>query len=130
MVMAARNAYASDAWLLEGLTRTRAGWLEWTSGRLRFVTPDGVMFDARREEITNVRFPWYYFGGGLTLRSGGVRYRLSFVKPNGVEHGVGRALGEMGDPLALAVPVMKVIDIRSGRKVCRQWRDILASGAD
>jgi hypothetical protein len=123
--MALRHEYASDAWLLEGMTGTLAGWLEWKSGRLRFITPGEVVFDVPGSEIANLRFPWYYFGGGMTLRANGIRYRVSFVKPNGAEQAVGRALGEAGNPLALAVPVMKVIDIRSGRRICRQWRNVL-----
>ncbi|MCC7043332.1 MAG: hypothetical protein IT183_05690 [Acidobacteria bacterium] len=126
----AHETYASDAWLLEGITRSVPGWLEWKAGRLRFVTPAEVVFDTSRSEVTNIRYPWYYFGGGLKLHASGVAYRLSFVKPNGAEHAVGRTLGEMGSPLALAVPAMKVIDIRSGRNVCRRWREILGDGPD
>lgn len=123
-----REAYASDAWLLEGLTRSIPGWLEWNDGRLRFVTPAEVVFDVPRRDVTNIRYPWHYFGGGIKLHVAGTARRLSFVKPNGAEYAAGRALGSMGNPLALAVPVIKIIDIRSGRSVCRRWREILGEG--
>ncbi len=124
-----RTAYASDAWLLEGLTRSRPGWLEWNAERLRFVTPAEVVFDVPRADITNIRYPWHYFGGGITLHVAGTPRRLSFVKPNGAEYAAGRALGATGNPLALAVPVIKILDIRSGRNVCRRWREILGEGS-
>jgi len=121
------EAYASDAWLLEGLTTSVPGWLEWRRGRLRFVTPGDVVFDVPRADVTNVRYPWYYFGGGVKLHVAGTPRRLSFVKPNGAEHAAGRALGSMGNPLALAVPVIKILDIRTGRRVGRRWREILGA---
>lgn len=124
------KAYASDAWLLEGLTRSVPGWLEWKARRLRFVTADGVVFDVSRKDVTNIRYPWYYFGGGIKLHVDGTSRRFSFVKPNGAEYIAGRALGEVGSPLALAVPVVKILDIRSGRNVCRRWRGILGDGPD
>jgi hypothetical protein len=35
-------------------------------------------------EVSDVRFPWFYFGGGMHLRVGDVRYRLSFLRPQNV----------------------------------------------
>jgi len=119
-------SYASDAWLLEGVTRSLPGWLEWRNERLRFVTAERVVFDVSRSDITDIRYPWYYFGGGVKLRASGTPHRLSFVRPNGAEHAVGRALGEMGNPASLAVAAVKVFDIRSGRAVGRTWRRILS----
>jgi hypothetical protein len=122
--------YASDAWLLVGLTRSVAGWLEWRKGRLRFVTPERVVFDVPLEQITATTYPWYYFGGGMKLRAAGEPYRISFVKPNGAEHAAGRALGEAGNPAALLVAAAKVTDIRSGRAIGRRWRRILTTRPD
>lgn len=124
------DPYASDAWLLEGITRSIPGWLEWTDGRLRFATADQVVFDVARRDVSNIRYPWYYFGGGVKLHVAGTPRRLSFVKPNGAEVAMGRAAGELGSPLALAVPVVKILDIRSGKAVARRWRSILGDGPD
>lgn len=118
--------FASDAWLLEGLTRSVPGWLELHKGRLRFVTPDSVVFDAARADVDAIRYPWYYFGGGLKLRAGGQPYRISFVKPNGAEYALGRGLGEAGHPAALLVAASKVVDVRSGRAIGRRWRELLS----
>lgn len=35
-------------------------------------------------EISDVRFPWFYFGGGMHLQVGTVRFRLSFLQPQNV----------------------------------------------
>lgn len=120
--------FASDAWLLEGHTRTIAGWLELHDDRLRFVTPDEVLIDVSSAEIESITYPWHYFGGGLKLHVGGQQHRISFVKPNGAEHAVGRALGAAGNPAALLVAVSKVVDVRSGRAVGRRWRELLGDG--
>ena len=45
---------------------------------------DTVVCDVPVAEIGEVYFPWYYFGGGVHLRVGGVRYRLSFLQPQNV----------------------------------------------
>ena len=121
--------FASDAWLLKGITVSIPGWLECRENRLRFVTSNEVVFDVPMSEITSISYPWYYFGGGLKLRAAGQPHRISFVKPNGAEYGAGRALGEAGNPAALLVAASKVVDVRSGRAVGRKWRTILgASG--
>jgi hypothetical protein len=117
--------FASDAWLLKGLTRSIPGWLELHQDRLRFVTPGEVVFDEPRSRVSAVTYPWYYFGGGVKLRIGDARYRISFVKPNGAETAIGRGLGEMGNPAALYVAATKVTDIRAGRAVGRRWRELL-----
>jgi len=119
--------YASDAWLLVGLTRSVPGWLEMKNGRLRFVTPDHVVFDVPRAEVSDIKYPWYYFGGGVKLRAAGTPYRLSFVKPNGAEYAAGRALAAAGNPASLLMAVSKVTDIRRGRAVGRRWRQLLTS---
>jgi hypothetical protein len=117
--------FASDAWLLKGITASIPGRLECRNDRLRFVTSDEVVFDVPFSDITSVTYPWYYFGGGLKLRAGGQPFRISFVKPNGAEYGVGRALGEAGNPAALLVAASKVVDARTGRAVGRKWRELL-----
>ena len=114
--------FASYAWLLIGTFRTAAGWLDLTAGRLRFSTADKVVFDVPLAEVTNVVWPWYYFGGGVTLRAAGEPYRLSFVLPNGAEYPTARLAAEAGDPASLAIAWEKASDIGAGRSVGKEWR--------
>jgi hypothetical protein len=114
--------FASYAWLLIGTFRTAAGWLDLTAGRLRFSTPDKVLFDVPLAEVTDVDWPWYYFSGGVKLSAAGARYRFSFVLPNGAEYPAARAAAAAGDPAALAIVWDKASDIGAGRDVGKEWR--------
>lgn len=69
---------------------SRSRWLDLRQERLRFTTPEGVVFEVPRSDVTSITFPWGYFGGGMKLRAAGRPYRISFVKPNGSEYGVAR----------------------------------------
>ena len=117
--------FASCAWLLIGTFRTAAGWLDLTAGRLRFSTPDQVVFDVQIDQVTDVVWPWYYFGGGVKLRAAGEPYRLSFVLPNGAEYPTARLAAEAGDPASLAIVWSKASDIGAGRDVGKEWRQRL-----
>jgi hypothetical protein len=117
--------FASYAWLLIGTFRTAAGWLDLTAGRLRFSTPDQVVFDVSLAEVTDVDWPWYYFGGGVKLRAAGERYRFSFVLPNGAEYPTARLAADAGDPVALAVVWSRASDIGAGRGAGKESRQRL-----
>jgi hypothetical protein len=119
--------YASFAWLLIGTFRTAAGWLDLTAGRLRFSTPDEVVFDIAVEHVADVDWPWYYFGGGVKLTAAGVRYRLSFVLPNGGEYPAAGAATAAGDPAALALVRRRASDVGAGHKVGKEWQRRLAA---
>jgi hypothetical protein len=121
--------FASYAWLLIGTFRTAAGWLDLTAGRLRFSTPDKVLFDVPLAEVTDVDWPWYYFAGGVKLSAAGERHRFSFVLPNGAEYPAARAAADTGDPAALAVVWDKASDIGAGRHVGKEWRRRLEAAA-
>ena len=72
----------SPAWLLSGFTRSVAGELVLKHKRLVFAAHDGRrLIDSALGDVTGVRFPWYYFGGGMKLRIGMETYRLSFARP-------------------------------------------------
>ena len=120
--MATPPRFDSHVWLLKGLTGSAAGRLELKRDRLRFSTRAGVLFDVPLRDVSGVTYPWYYFGGGMKVRVGETQYRFSFVRPNGAEHAIGRALGEAGNPAALLVAGGKIGDIRSGRALGRRWR--------
>ena len=123
------EGFASYAWLLKGSTTSIPGWLDLEEGRLRFATPEEVVFDVPLAEVTALTYPWYYFGGGLKLRAAGQPFRLSFVKPNGAEYAVARGLAGQGNVAALAVVAAKAADIGAGRGVGRRWRELLGEAA-
>ena len=122
--------FASYAWLLKGLIRSIPGWLDLHEERLRFATPEEVVFDVPRAEVTAITYPWYYFGGGVKLRAAGRPYRFSFVKPNGAEYATARAQASYGDPAALALVASKAADIGTGRDLGRRWRELLGEAAE
>jgi hypothetical protein len=125
----ASQSFASPAWLLKGITVSIPGWLELKRDRLRFMTPEEVVFDAPLSEVTSVTFPWYYFGGGVKLLASGQPHRLSFVVPNGGEYVEGRALAAFGNPESLFMAASKMADIHDGREIGRRWRELLGGAA-
>jgi hypothetical protein len=124
-----RIEYASYAWELRGITGTESGWMDLHDGSLRFATPEKVVFDVPLVEVTQITFPWYYFGGGLKLHAAGQAYRFSFVLPNGAEYAAARGLASVGDPAALDIVASKAHDIGAGRAVGREWRRLLGGGS-
>lgn len=101
----APDTLRTAAWRLVGLSRSLPGELHLRDGRFRFTTSEGRLFDAPLGDVTDVAFPWYYFGGGMTLRVGREAYRFSFVVPT-EEHG---SLG----------------DIPEGRRAGKAWQAAL-----
>ena len=122
-----RIEFASYAWLLKGLFFTEAGWLDLHDGNLRFATPEKVVFDVPRAEVTQITYPWHYFGGGLKLHAAGEAHRLSFVLPNGAEYAAARGLSAQGAPASLLLVAAKAADIGAGRGVGREWRRLLGA---
>jgi hypothetical protein len=121
-VWASEKDFASYAWRLIGTFRTQAGWLDLTAGRLRYTSEAGEVFDVRLDEVTEVVWPWYYFGGGVKLTVRGERYRFSFVLPNGAEYPTAHLAAAAGDPAALAIVLQKGNDIAAGRDAGKEWR--------
>ncbi len=103
----------STAWLLSGLTRSVAGELLLTKGRIVFVTREGhQIFNAALGDVSAATFPWYYFGGGMKLRVGTDTHRLSFTRPGN--------LPELSEPAEHG-------DIVSGRRAGAAWKAALAA---
>lgn len=96
----------TQVWILEGLTGSTAAQLRLNRGHLTLRTMGNQLFYVPLKHVSGVRFPWYYFGGGLNLTVDGTQYRLSFVKPT----------SKGGS----------VFDIRAGRTVSKAWRKALA----
>lgn len=101
----------SLAWIIMGSTGSAPGVLSLSGGRLSFQAHDrgaltsgqlrtleqrtgraGLadhlangyrvpLFEAPLEAVGNVKFPWYYFGGGMKLTIAGQPFRFSFLQP-------------------------------------------------
>ena len=98
------GAISTSAWLLVGMTGSQYGVLRAGNGRLAFTTGERRIFDVPLSEVRDVKFPWYYFSGGVQFSVGNERYRLSFVQPN----------NEAGYP-----------DISKGRRAGKVWKSVL-----
>jgi hypothetical protein len=121
--------FESYVWRLIGTLRSEAGWLDLTAGRLRYTSETREVFDVRLDEVTDIIWPWYYFGGGVKLRVAGEQYRFSFVLPNGAEYPTARLQAADGDPAALAIVAQKGNDIAVGRKAGKEWRQLLEAAS-
>ncbi len=120
----------SPAWLIGGL-RNVPGYLGTGQGRLTFVS-DSPVFDVPLTEVTEVRWPRHWFGGGVKLTAAGQPYKITFVRPNGMPApnpsvlatGVGvfaLLSGTWHDVHAL----QGIADIGTGRAAGAQWRQVL-----
>jgi len=118
----------TPAWLLVGMTRSVPGVLELADGHLAYTTEEGRVFDVPLAEVSDVKFPWYYFSGGVKFAVGRERYRLSFVRPNDASDIPGRLLAgtETGGPAALLTAGRKLSDISEGRRAGKAWKAVLA----
>ncbi|HMO40246.1 MAG TPA: hypothetical protein PKC76_04040 [Saprospiraceae bacterium] len=132
--------YTSKAWLLRGLTQSLPGVLALRHDQLTFTaTGFGTLWmrDLRRleqragmpglaerlnrgeatvvfqwsaTELQAVRFPWYYFGGGLQLQGPDQSYRISFIRPGNTR---------------LHYFVNPFREIAQARHIGRRWRALL-----
>lgn len=109
------TSFESPAWQLIGTTRTKPGYLIKDEDRLIFEVEGKKVFNAPMSEITDIVFPWYYFGGGVKMSVRTTNYRFSFVKPNGSMDPISR--GKTG--------VQSIMSIGSGRKAGKAWKEAL-----
>ena len=119
----------TSAWRMIGWTVSEPGVMSYDGRRLSYDNGEKVLFDAELSEVTELKFPWYYFGGGLKMTVKGEPYRFSFVVPNGAEVGSAR-LATAIDPLLGAGAVAEVVagkvaDVKEGREATRAWRKLL-----
>jgi hypothetical protein len=127
---ASTSFLVSPAWLIGGL-RNVPGYLGAGGGRLTFVS-DTPVFDLPLHEVTDVHWPWYWFGGGVKLRAEGQLHKITFVRPNGMpppdpsmlHTGIGvfgLLTGTWHDVYALR----GLADIGTGRAAGKQWKQLL-----
>jgi len=126
------TSLVTPAWWMAGGLRNVPGVLAAGEGRLAFVTDDGPVFTVPLEKVSDVRWPWHWFGGGCRLVADGERYNITFVRPNGAPP-VTPSLIEATQSLAVvlslgAVPAHSVtglFDVRSGRRAGAAWKEAL-----
>ena len=94
----------TQVWRLSGLTGSEPGHLEFRGGRLIYKPTDDSMpgFDVTVSQVSDIKFPWLYLGGGFKLRINGEQYRFSFVEPHNDS-----------------------ADIAAGRSAGKEWKKIL-----
>jgi hypothetical protein len=79
-----------------------------------------------------VSWPWWWFGGGVRLTAAGQRWKITFVRPNGMppphpsmlETGVG-VFGLLTGTWHDVYAMRGLADVRSGRAAGRRWREVL-----
>lgn len=132
------NGFATPVWRLVGAVRSVPGVLRFADDRVSFTTAEGVDFDTPTASVTDVKFPWYYFGGGMKVSVNGESYRFSFLKPNAGDDVPEHLLQDveqasMRSRVADAVGILTV-DVEAGgfargRKAGKAWKAALASRA-
>ncbi len=150
MRMSGESTLSTQAWLLQGvnsipgvmtladdrLSFTAVGCGTFSSRALSKLTaeigkPDAAeqlenggeaeLFDEPLSEVQDVRFPWYYFSGGMKLSVHGVRFRFGFDRPantmvpSHVEASMGKLVRAAGS----------VAEISSARKRGGAWKSAL-----
>jgi hypothetical protein len=127
----AGSVLATPAWVMAGWGRNVPGALVAGGGRLAFLAEDGVLFDVPIAEVTDVTWPWHWFGGGVRLHAAGTPFKITFVLPAGAVPPspslLDAALGLVG-AAAGVVPshsLAGALDIRRGRGAGRRWREVL-----
>ncbi|MER5672620.1 hypothetical protein [Pseudonocardia alni] len=124
--MSGTTHFRSHAWILSGLMNT-PGILVLADGRLSFVADTGPVFDEPLDAVTDVRFPWYEFGGGFRATVAGQRRRIALVRPNGADTATAALLDTaVGEAF---VASRAVHDIATGRTAGKSWRALLTGGA-
>jgi hypothetical protein len=122
---------ATPAWLMSGWGSTVAGVLVAGDGRLAFLTEEGARFDVPVTEVTEVTWPWHWFGGGVRLHAAGAPYKITFVLPAGaaepapwlVEAGISSVATAPG--VVAPHPLAGARDVRPGRCAARLWKEVL-----
>jgi hypothetical protein len=126
------TSLVTPAWWMAGGLRNVPGVLAAGEGRLAFVGDDGPVFAVPLVEVTAVRWPWYWFGGGCAITVSGHEYKITFVRPNGAPP-VTPSLLETTHALASVLSLGAVaahspaglFDVRSGRRAGAAWKQAL-----
>lgn len=118
----------SPVWVLRGIMND-PGYLVAAGGRLVLVAEhaDGPAFDVGLAELTDVQWPWWWFGGGFRATVRGTRHKLTFVRPNGAP-GPDRGLLSLVDSSLWdggGHSLAGLADVVEGRAQAKLWREVL-----
>lgn len=69
-------------WRMIRISGSERGVMKLANGRFGFVGEKGTRFDVPASAISEVKFPWHYFGGGMKISIGSESYRFSFIEPH------------------------------------------------
>lgn len=123
----------TPAWLLVGATRSFPGALSYDGERLRFASPEEVVFDVPAASVQEVKWPKLWMGGGCKVKADGEEFRISFVKPNGAADITDKLLGDVGGVLGavgVGIDAKEALgsfgDVKKGRDAGKAWKDVLA----
>ena len=112
--------YHTSAWLLSGVNAQDHGVLEFDGSRLIYTTTDKKNnFNISIQELRELKYPWYYFGGGFKATIVDRKVSISLIVPN-----------YQVDPLELdenefVTPAWQNFgNIFKGRKKMKIWRSI------
>lgn len=105
------------------------GILVWDKGKILFITPDGIQFDARREDLSAVKWPFLRMGFGFDTVVFGKKYRFSFSKPNHSSPDIDVVPGYPYCRVLHAPQVYydlhSLTTIKTDRATTRRWKQIL-----
>lgn len=134
--MTNKNTVFTPAWLMLGMTQSLPGILYYDGQHFGFETDDeSHCIKCSLNELINIKYPWYYFGGGFKATANGKPFRISLVKPNGAEQVSKRVItkvGQLADNLGLEslgvisglTTIIESVDsIREGRTAMKLWQD-------
>lgn len=118
----------SPVWVLRGIMND-PGYLVTAGGRLVLVAEhaDGPAFDVALDELTDVRWPWWWFGGGFTATVRGTRYKITFVRPNGAPGPDRGLLSDLDHVLVghTGHGLSGLVDVVEGKAQAKAWREVL-----
>lgn len=69
-------------WRMIRISGSERGVMKLTKDRFSFAGDKGTRFDVPISSITEIKFPWHYFGGGMKVSIGADNYRFSFIEPH------------------------------------------------
>ena len=73
----------SKVWKIAGIIGAVVpGALVWKKDEVFFITEEGLQFQAKLSDITNIRWPFLRMGMGFDAEVYGKKYKFSFAKPN------------------------------------------------
>lgn len=97
-------------WRMIGISGSEQGVMKLTSGRFSFDGDKGTRFDVPVSAISEIKFPWHYFGGGMKISIGADKYRISFIEPH-------NSFASISDARATGASWKAALSAATGKKI-------------